>query len=93
MEKKLIEIEKAKKIIFVGDTHGDLETNQKMIKNYLKERDIENFLKLEIAFFKRTNVASFPFFPMGLRNLAWQPEILSYEAPFGVGYLVADFKF
>ncbi len=22
----------------------------------------------------------------------WQPEILSYEAPFGVGYLVANFK-
>lgn len=25
-------------------------------------------------------------------RLAWQPEILSYEAPFGVGYLVANFK-
>ena len=25
-------------------------------------------------------------------RLAWQPEILSYEGPFGVGYLVMNFK-
>jgi len=25
-------------------------------------------------------------------GLSWKPEILSYEGPFGVGYLVADFK-
>ena len=36
MEPKLIEIKRAKKIIFVGDTHGDLEASQKVIKNYLK---------------------------------------------------------
>ena len=36
MEPKLIEIKKAKKIIFVGDTHGDLEVSQKVIKDYLK---------------------------------------------------------
>jgi protein phosphatase len=33
---KLIEIQKAKKIIFVGDTHGDLEVSQKVIKEFLK---------------------------------------------------------
>lgn len=27
-----------------------------------------------------------------LKNLNYQPEILSYESPFGVGYLVANFK-
>lgn len=27
-----------------------------------------------------------------LDGLNWQPEILSYEGPFGVGYLVANFK-
>jgi len=27
-----------------------------------------------------------------LDGLDWKPEILSYEAPFGVGYLVANFK-
>jgi len=36
MNKKLIEIKKAKKIIFVGDTHGDLEASQKAIKEFLK---------------------------------------------------------
>jgi len=36
MKPKLIEIKKAKKVIFVGDTHGDLEASQKVIKNYLK---------------------------------------------------------
>ncbi len=34
--RKLIEIKKAKKVIFVGDTHGDLEASQKVIKDYLK---------------------------------------------------------
>jgi len=36
-EPKLIEIKKAKRVIFVGDTHGDLEASQKVIKDYLKE--------------------------------------------------------
>jgi len=35
-EPKLIKIEKAKRVIFVGDTHGDLEASQKVIKDYLK---------------------------------------------------------
>lgn len=35
-EPRLIEIKKAKKIIFVGDTHGNLAVSQKVIKNYLK---------------------------------------------------------
>ncbi len=36
MRGKLIEIKKAKRVIFVGDTHGDFEASQKVIKNYLK---------------------------------------------------------
>jgi len=36
-EPKLIKIERAKRVIFVGDTHGDLEASQKVIKDYLKE--------------------------------------------------------
>jgi len=34
-EPKLIEIQNANKIIFVGDTHGDLTASQKIIKEYL----------------------------------------------------------
>jgi protein phosphatase len=37
MSENLIEIKNAKRIIFVGDTHGDLEASKKVIKNYLKE--------------------------------------------------------
>ena len=36
MKNLLIEIKKAKKVIFVGDTHGDFEASQKVIKDYLK---------------------------------------------------------
>lgn len=34
-ELKLLEIKKAKNIIFVGDTHGDVEVSKKIIKKYL----------------------------------------------------------
>jgi len=44
MNKKLIEIKKAKKIIFVGDTHGDLEASQKVIKEFLKPQNKIVFL-------------------------------------------------
>lgn len=35
-EPKLVKIKKAKKIVFVGDTHGDLGASQKIISEYLK---------------------------------------------------------
>jgi len=35
--KNLLEIKNAERVIFVGDTHGDLEVSQKVIKDYLKE--------------------------------------------------------
>ena len=41
---KLIEIKKAEKIIFVGDTHGDFEASQKVIKDYLKPENKIVFL-------------------------------------------------
>jgi predicted phosphodiesterase len=43
-EPKLITIKGAKKIIFVGDTHGDFEASQKVIKDYLKEENKIVFL-------------------------------------------------
>jgi predicted phosphodiesterase len=36
IDKKLIKIKKAEKVVFVGDTHGDLAASQKVIKDYLK---------------------------------------------------------
>ena len=47
-EPRLIEIKKAEKIIFVGDTHGDLEVSQKIIQN----KEIE-WLKYKKAVGKR----------------------------------------
>jgi len=38
-EPKLIKIEQANKVIFVGDTHGDLEASQKVISEYLPARN------------------------------------------------------
>ena len=43
-EPKLIEIKMAKRIVFVGDTHGDLEVSQKVIKNYLSKENKIVFL-------------------------------------------------
>jgi len=43
-EFKLIEIRKAKKVIFVGDTHGDLDASQKVIKDYLEKENKIVFL-------------------------------------------------
>lgn len=41
---RLIKLGQAKKIIFVGDTHGDLSASQKIIKNYLKKENKIVFL-------------------------------------------------
>lgn len=43
-EPKLIEIRNAKRVIFVGDTHGDLEASERIIKEYLKNGNILVFL-------------------------------------------------
>ena len=62
----------------------------------LKKRDIEKILKLDEMFPNagECGLRSFCFL-LGVLEEAkinWQPEILSYEGPFGVGYLVANFK-
>jgi predicted phosphodiesterase len=57
-EPKLIEIKEAHKIIFVGDTHGDLEASQKVIKEYLKEGNKIVFLGdyVDRGLFSRENL-------------------------------------
>jgi predicted phosphodiesterase len=58
MKKKLIRIRKAEKVIFVGDTHGDLEASQKVIKNYLKPKNKIVFLGdyVDRGFFSKENL-------------------------------------
>jgi aromatic ring-opening dioxygenase LigB subunit len=62
----------------------------------LKKKDIETILKLDEMFPQagECGLRSFSFI-LGIleeSKLNWQPEILSYEGPFGVGYLVANIK-
>ena len=62
----------------------------------LKKKDIEKILKLDEMYPEagECGLRSFCFL-LGIleaSGLDWQPEILSYEGPFGVGYLVANFK-
>lgn len=73
----------------------------KSLIEHLNKKNIENFLKLDEKFPEagECGLRSFAFL-LGIleshsknSGLNWRPEILSYEAPFGVGYLVVNFKF
>ena len=62
----------------------------------LKKKDIETILKLDEVYPKagECGLRSFCFL-LGIleaSGISWQPKILSYEGPFGVGYLVANFQ-
>jgi len=62
----------------------------------LKKKDIANILKLDDKYPEAGECGLRSFcFVLGILDasgLDWQPGILSYEEPFGVGYLVANFK-
>ena len=62
----------------------------------LKKKDVESILKLDDMYPEagECGLRSFCFL-LGIleqSGIEYQPEILSYEGPFGVGYLVAEFK-
>ena len=68
----------------------------KALIEYLEKKDINNFLKLNEYFpgAGEWGLRSFSFL-LGILEASgvnWKSEILSYEGPFGVGYLVANFK-
>jgi len=76
--------------------HSDGPKFDEALIESLKKKDIENILKLDKLFPEagECGLRSFCFL-LGILEEAkidWQPEILSYEGPFGVGYLVANFK-
>ena len=60
----------------------------------LKKKDIESILKLDKEYPEAGECGLRPLcFILGILEASgvnWQPEILSYEGPFGVGYLVAN---
>jgi len=68
----------------------------KALIDALKKKDIETILKLDDLYPEagECGLRSFCFL-LGIleaSGINWQPEILSYEGPFGVGYLVVNFK-
>ncbi|MDP3996029.1 MAG: class III extradiol dioxygenase subunit B-like domain-containing protein [bacterium] len=72
----------------------------KELVDSLKKKDVENILKLDDKYPEagECGLRSFCFI-LGILEAhstssgqAYQLEILSYEGPFGVGYLVADFQ-
>jgi len=68
----------------------------KALTDSLKNKDIETILKLDETYPEAAECGLRSFcFMLGILEESktnYQPEILSYEGPFGVGYLVANFK-
>ncbi len=62
----------------------------------LEKKDIEGLFKLDEDYPQAGECGLRPFcFMLGILEAAkinWQAEVLSYEGPWGVGYLVVDFK-
>lgn len=63
----------------------------------LKKKDIPGILNLPERFVEEAGECGLRSFCMLLgalegTKIAWRPEVLSYEGPFGVGYLVADIR-
>jgi len=80
--------------------HSDGPKFDKVLIQYLQEKNIQEILKLD-EYFPQAGECGLGSFSFLLGLLAtnaeiikkdWQVEILSYEGPFGVGYLVANFK-
>jgi len=76
--------------------HPDGPKFDKDLIDALKEKNIEKILKLDDLYpgAGECGLRSFCFM-LGIleeSGINYQPEILSYEGPFGVGYLVANFK-
>jgi aromatic ring-opening dioxygenase LigB subunit len=66
------------------------------LTNCLKNRDIKAIIGLEDEFPEAGECGLRSFcFVLGIlegAKISWSTDILSYEGPFGVGYLVADFN-
>lgn len=70
------------------------EFDRKIIKA-IREKNLEKILEIDEKLQEEAGECGFrSLLILGgvLKNLNWQPEILSYEAPFGVGYLVVNFQ-
>ena len=75
--------------------HPDGHKFDKALIDSLKKKDIKTILKLDEMFPEAGECGLRSFcFVLGIleaSGIDYQPEILSYEGPFGVGYMVTDF--
>lgn len=70
------------------------EFDKKLVQ-LIKENKVQEILKLDPDLIQEAGecgLRSLVILLGVLDNVQFQPEILSYEGPFGVGYLVTDFK-
>jgi AmmeMemoRadiSam system protein B len=77
-----------------GYSYRGKEFDEKLVQ-LLKNKDIEGILNLDPDLVDEAGECGYRSIVIllgALYSLKWQPEILSYEGPFGVGYLVANFK-
>jgi len=77
-----------------GYSPAGAKFDEKLIE-MLKKKDIKGILNMEPDLVEEAGECGYRSIIIllgALNGLAWQPEILSYEGPFGVGYLVANFK-
>jgi aromatic ring-opening dioxygenase LigB subunit len=76
--------------------HPDGPKFDKTLIEGLKKKDTEKILKLDDLYPEAAECGLRSFcFMLGIleaSGINYQPEILSYEGPFGVGYLVVNFK-
>lgn len=76
--------------------HPDGPKFDEALIKFLKEKNMEKILQLDEMYPEagECGLRSFCFLlgALDASGLNWQPEILSYEGPFGVGYLVTNFK-
>jgi len=76
--------------------HPDGPKFDKTLIDSLKKKDIKTILKLDEMFPEAGECGLRSIcFMLGIletSGINYQPEVLSYEGPFGVGYLVANFK-
>ncbi len=74
--------------------HHDGPSFDKTLINSLQKKDIDTIMKLDNLFPDASECGLRPIsFLLGvLERTNYQPEILSYQYPFGVGYLTVKFK-
>lgn len=74
--------------------HSDGPKFNRAVQEYLTQKNIDDFLKLDEKFPEagECGLRSFSFLLGALKasGADWQAKILAYEGPFGVGYLVAQ---